>query len=86
MILISEPGAGGNDVSNVLLSVGIVPDENMAGVIGDVVKSNKPESIIKHFVTPKKSTELAQEYVILKAIGVTAEQITPGQADQLVQW
>jgi len=59
----------------------------MAGVIGDVVKSAKAGSTIKHFVTPKKSTDLNQDYVILKATGgITAEQITPGHASQIVEW
>jgi len=70
-----------------LLPVDIVPDENMAGVVGDVVKSATVGSTIKHFVSPKKSTELAQEYVILKATGgITADQITPGHASQIVEW
>jgi hypothetical protein len=64
----------------------IIPDSNMAGVIGDVVESAKPDSTVKHFVTPKKSTELDQEYVILKVTGISADQITPGHANQIVEW
>lgn len=52
--------------------VTIVPDDNMAGVIGDVIKSAKPASTVKHFVTPKKSTELNQDFVELKADGIAA--------------
>jgi hypothetical protein len=78
--------ATGTAVGTFLVAANIVPDSNMAGVIGDVVKSAKPGSSIKHFVTPKKSTELNQDYVILKADGVSAEQITPGHAKQLVEW
>ncbi|GAA5148234.1 hypothetical protein GCM10023213_44100 [Prosthecobacter algae] len=69
-----------------LLPVDIEPDANMAGVVGDVVKSAKAGSTVEHFVTPKKSTELNQDYVVLKAVGVTAEQITDGNANQIVQW
>ena len=69
-----------------VLPVGIEPDAGMAGVIGDVVKSANTGSTIKHFVTPKKSTELNQDYVVLKAVGVTAEQITAGNANQIVEW
>jgi hypothetical protein len=58
----------------------------MAGVVGDVVKSAKAGSTVEHFVTPKKTTDLNQEYVVLKAIGVTADQITDGHANQVVQW
>lgn len=32
------------------------------------------------------TTELNQEYVILKAVGVTADQITDGNANQIVEW
>jgi Bacterial TSP3 repeat len=67
-------------------SVELGPDEAMAGVVGDMVDSVNPVSKIKHFVTPKKTTELAQEYVILKATGITAAQITPGGADQVLEW
>jgi hypothetical protein len=74
-------------VDNVKLApVEIEPDENMAGVVGDVVKSVDTASIIKHFVSPKETTELAQDYVVLKATGVTAEQITPAHANQIVEW
>jgi hypothetical protein len=52
------------------LEVDIEPDANMVGVVGDVVKSVKTGSTVKHFVTPKKSTELSQDYVELKAVGV----------------
>ena len=64
----------------------LVPDINMAGVVGDVVESAVISSNIKHFVTPKVTTELPQEYVILRATGVTAEQITDGSAKQIVEW
>jgi hypothetical protein len=70
----------------ILLPVDIEPDANMAGVVGDVVKSVVAGSPIKHFVSPKKSTELAQDYVILKATGITADQITPGHASKVVEW
>jgi hypothetical protein len=69
-----------------LLPVDIEPDANMAGVVGDVVKSAKAGSNAEHFVTPKKSTELNQDYVLLRAVGVTADQITDGNANQIVQW
>ncbi len=75
------------------LRVDIQPADNMSGVIGDVVKSTKPDSAIKHFVTPKASGPLVgpplpidQQYVILKVVGVTAKQITPGNAREIVEW
>ncbi|MEO7099955.1 MAG: hypothetical protein ABI162_11375 [Luteolibacter sp.] len=65
----------------ILQQIDIVPDDNMAGVIGDVVKSVQPGSSIKHFVSPKKTTELSQDYVELKATGVDAAQF-----DQFLEW
>ena len=53
----------------------------MAGVVGDVVKSAKAGSTVEHFVTPKKSDDLNQEYVELKATGVDATQF-----DQMFTW
>jgi hypothetical protein len=69
-----------------LLPIDIEPDANMAGVVGDVVKSAKAGSTVEHFVTPKKDDELTQEHVVLKAVGVSAEQITPGNSNQIVEW
>ena len=68
------------------LPVMIKPDINMAGVIGDEVSPINPASDIKHFVTPRKNEKLVQEYVILKANGISAEHITNGHASQLFEW
>lgn len=57
-----------------LMSVGIEPEDGMAGVVGDVIKSAKPGSRVRHFVTPKKSAELPQDYVELTAQGPTDTQ------------
>jgi hypothetical protein len=69
-----------------LLIPEVKPDANMAGVIGDTIPSKVSGSPVKHFVTPKKSTELPQDYVILKANGVTSAQMTPGHAQELLVW
>jgi len=58
------------------LPIAIEPDADMSGVVGDVVESVQENSIIKHFITPKKSTELDQDYVELKAVGVHADIFT----------
>jgi len=87
-LLAKRPAVNVQDtkVTEEVLQVDIEPDASMAGVVGDVVKSAKTGSSVEHFVTPKKSTELNQEYVVLKAVGVTSEQITDGNANQIVQW
>jgi len=75
-----------NHSKALLLPVEIVPDAGMAGVIGDVVESAKEHSTVLHFVTPKQSANLDQEYVVLRATGVRPEQITPGHPEQIVEW
>ena len=72
--------------TKLLLPVELVPDDNMAGVIGDEVEPLLRSSPIKHFVTPKQTNEINQAHVILKAVGVTADQITPGTPAQVVEW
>lgn len=59
-------------------TIGIVPDFGMVGSLGDQIPSKNPGSTQKHFVTPKRTSELPQEYVVLRAFGVTREQMTPG--------
>jgi len=78
--------AQGETISVNLLLPEITPDDNMAGILGDTIPSVIPGSTIKHFVSPQKTTALSQEYVILKATGITADQITPGHANQIVEW
>ncbi len=69
-----------------LLPVDIVPDANMAGVVGDVVKSAKAGSTIKHFVTPL-SDEVgpfplgSEPHVMLKA-----GELTEAEFNQSYEW
>jgi hypothetical protein len=55
-------------------AVRIQPDANVAGVVGDMVKSFDTSSVVRHFVTPKKTTDVSQDYVELIADGVTATE------------
>jgi hypothetical protein len=59
----------------------IVPDTGMAGVVGNLVKSSIPGSTIKHFVTPKQTTELNQPFVLLKATGIPLADF-----NNMVEW
>lgn len=54
-------------------SVELGPDDDMVGVVGDIVPSINGENGEKHFVSPKKSPEIPGDYVILKATGVSEE-------------
>ena len=65
-----------------LFDVDIEPVAGLAGTIGDTVPSVQGEkSFVRHFVTPKKTDELPQEYVEL-----TAGAITLAKFDQLFEW
>lgn len=69
-----------------LLPLRIAPDANMIGVIGDRIPSNKGIGGERHFVTPKKTTELPQDYVNLKVFGLAESWITPNDPNQLLEW
>jgi hypothetical protein len=62
----------GVDGSYRLLSLEIGPDAGMVGVVGDMVPSNKGLGGEKHFVTPKKTAQIDNAYVIFAATGVSS--------------
>lgn len=64
-----------------LASVEIVPDDNMVDVVGDMVKSNKGETGEKHFVSPKESTDIPDDYVVFKVKGISQTAF-----DRLLEW
>lgn len=67
---------GGSFGSSDSITIQLEPDDDMAGVVGDTVPSIKGENGEKHFVSPKKSTDIPGDYVILKATGVSEETFT----------
>jgi hypothetical protein len=64
-----------------LLPIEIKPDDGVAGVVGDMVPSNNGATGEKHFVSPKKSAEIPNDYVTLKAEGPTKELF-----ESLLEW
>ncbi len=89
IVLAAAPGASGDPVSQTAKRIDIVPDSTMfdtAGKarLGDVVPSAKPDSTDRHFVTPKKSTEIPDEHVVLRAQGFTAADF--GGTNPKVSW
>ncbi len=64
----------------------IEPAGGMSGVLGDKIGSNKGSGGEQHFVTPQKTTEIAQDYVNLEASHLEEAWITPGDPNQLVEW
>lgn len=59
--------------------VEIKPDDNQAGVNGDLVPSNKGKTGEKHYVSPKK----ASEFVLLKAVRPAGAQ---GNFGDIYEW
>ncbi len=83
-VVLEAPTAGENtSVTDSLVPIGvnIVADDGVAGVVGDMIRSNKGASGEKHFVSPQKSTEIPDEYVTLKAVNVTREEF-----ESLYEW
>ncbi|WP_367872267.1 hypothetical protein [Luteolibacter sp. Populi] len=69
-----------------LSEVKIKPVEGMVGVLGDMVPSNQTTDPELHFVTPKESAEIAEDYVTLEATGLFPDEIAPGTPKQIVAW
>jgi Bacterial TSP3 repeat len=75
------PAIGKMSIREIIaLPIAIVPDLNMAGVVGDTVPTANPGSTIKHFVTPRRTPDPIQHFVELKATGILAAEFS----DQLV--
>jgi hypothetical protein len=64
-----------------LLPVEIVLDENQSGKTGDLIPSNKGSTGEKHYVSPKKTTEIPDDFVVLKAVGVEQDRFV-----ELLEW
>jgi len=70
-----------------LIPVRIEADAGVAGVVGDMVPSNKGVSGEHHFVTAKQNAIISDNDVKLVATGLEdAAWITPGDPNQLVEW
>lgn len=50
--------------------VGIAPDVNQSGITGAQIVSNKGDTGEKHYVSPKKTAEIPDDFVVLKATGM----------------
>lgn len=69
------------EVTTTPFTVEIEPDDNQAGTTGDLIPSTKGAVGERHYVSPKKTTEIPDDFVVLKATGV--EQ---GRFVQLLEW
>lgn len=56
-------------VNGELTRIEIVPADGQAGTTGDLIPSQKRGSFVKHYVSPKKSTEIPDDFVVLKIEG-----------------
>jgi hypothetical protein len=68
-------------VTKTPLTVAIEPDDNQPGNTGDLIPSNKGAVGEEHYVSPKKSTEIPDDYVVLKATA-----IAQGRFEELLEW
>jgi hypothetical protein len=81
----SATGLGGN-TGTLPAGGGSGSIDVQGGVVrGELIPSVKSGSSEKHFVSPKKTDEIPFDYVILKAKGITADQIRPG-SNQILEW
>jgi hypothetical protein len=69
------------EVTTTPFTVEIEPDENQAGTTGDLIQSNKGAVGEKHYVSPKKTTEIPDDFVVLKATGVEQARFV-----ELLEW
>jgi hypothetical protein len=75
---LDKPGANARAM---LQRVEIQPEATMVNKVGNLVPSTKTVIPERHFVTPKKSDYITDEYVILEAKGVRADTFAA-----LLQW
>jgi hypothetical protein len=68
-------------VTTTPFTVEIEPDEGQSGTTGDVIPSNKGAVGEKHYVSPKKTTEIPDDFVVLKATGVEQARFV-----ELLEW
>lgn len=68
-------------VTTTPFTVEIEPEEGQSGTTGDVIPSNKGAVGEKHYVSPKKTTEIPDDFVVLKATGVEEDRFV-----ELLEW
>jgi hypothetical protein len=64
-----------------LLPVEVAPDDDQPGKTGDQIPSNKGATGEMHYVSPKKSAEIPDDFVVLKAKGIEKELF-----EKLLEW
>lgn len=62
------------EVTTTPFTVEIEPDYNQAGTTGELIPSNKGAVGEKHYVSPKKTAEIPDDFVVLKATGVEEDR------------
>jgi hypothetical protein len=64
-----------------VLNVEILPDDDQPGKTGDQIPSSLGIGGESHYVSPKKSTEIPDDHVVLKATGIDADLF-----DLVLEW
>ena len=68
-------------VTTTPLTVAIEPDDDQAGNTGDLIPSNKGAVGERHYISPKKTTEIPADYVVLKATEIAQDRFV-----ELLEW
>lgn len=68
-------------VTTTPLTVAIEPDDDQPGNTGDLIPSNKGAVGDKHYVSPKKTTEIPDDFVVLKATEIGQNRFV-----ELLEW
>jgi len=68
-------------VTTTPLTVAIEPDDDQPGNTGDLIPSNKGAVGEKHYVSPKKTTEIPDDFVVLKATEIAQDRFV-----ELLEW
>lgn len=75
------PNVGQIRAEQSVIEVEVTPDGDQPGHTGDVIPSNKGAGGEKHYVSPKKTPEIPDDFVVLKAKG-----IEPALFEKVIDW
>ena len=87
--LLPEVGSASGSRKRTIVSlkeIGIKPADGMVGVVGDMIPSNQVVNPELHFVSPKKTDEIPNDYVVFEITGIDEKQIKDGDEAQVVTW
>ncbi len=81
-VQVKAPLVNGRNSVREVKEAAILPDINMAGVLGDLIPSALKGSTIKHFVSPKLSTDLPQPDINL----ISSDLVSAAEFNDHLEW